>query len=50
LGLHDVNGGTDRLERNYVENGVWHAEAATVNPSEWDGIVCTRDAAVRMSW
>ena len=31
------------IEGKYVEDGGWHAEAATVNASEWDGILCTRN-------
>jgi hypothetical protein len=31
------------IEGKYVEDGGWHAEAATVNASEWDDILCTRN-------
>jgi uncharacterized protein len=31
------------IEGKYVEDGRWHAEAATVNASEWNGILCTRN-------
>jgi uncharacterized protein len=31
------------IEGKYVEHGGWHTEAATVNASEWDGILCTRN-------
>jgi uncharacterized protein len=31
------------IEGKYIEDGGWHAEAATVNASEWDGILCTRN-------
>jgi uncharacterized protein len=31
------------IEAKYVEDGGWHSEAATVNASEWDGIICTRN-------
>jgi uncharacterized protein len=31
------------IEGKYVEDGGWYADAATVNASEWDGILCTRN-------
>lgn len=31
------------IEGKYVEHGGWRGEAATVNASEWDGILCTRN-------
>jgi hypothetical protein len=31
------------VEGKYCEGGGWHAEAATVNASQWDGVVCTRN-------
>ena len=31
------------IEGKYLEDGGWHAEAATVHASQWDGILCTRN-------
>ncbi len=31
------------IEGKYIEDGGWHAGAATLNASEWAGIVCTRN-------
>ncbi|HUZ40130.1 MAG TPA: AAA family ATPase [Acidimicrobiales bacterium] len=31
------------LEGKYCESGSWHAHAATVNASEWNGLMCTRN-------
>lgn len=30
------------IEGKYTEGGSWASEAATVNASEWDGLLCTR--------
>jgi uncharacterized protein len=31
------------IEAKYCEDGNWHADAATVNASQWDGILATRN-------
>ncbi len=31
------------IEGKYIEDGSWSSEAATVNASVWDGILCTRN-------
>ncbi len=31
------------VEAKFCEDGGWHSEAATVNASEWDGVLCTRN-------
>ena len=31
------------IESKYSEGGSWHAESATINASEWAGLLCTRN-------
>lgn len=38
---HDLAGVA--VEGKYCEDGRWAGEAATVNASEWDGLLCTRN-------
>lgn len=41
------------VEGKYCEDGRWTGEAATVNASEWDGLLCTRnvlDIAGEAAW
>ncbi len=38
---HDLVGAA--IEGKYCEDGGWHAAAATVNASEWHGVLCTRN-------
>lgn len=35
--------GSVALEGKYCQDGAWRGEAATVNASQWDGILATRN-------